>query len=295
MLSITAIILTYNEELHIRRCIENLMQVCQTVYVVDSYSKDRTCQIASELGAVVLQNKYVNQAQQFQWALDNCPIKTDWTLRMDADEYLSDALVDEIRKKTIDLPASITGVNFKLNVRFMNHTIRFGMPRPVRILRMWRTGKAYMEQRWMDERMVLKEGEAVTFKHHFIDENLNGLTEWTQKHNNYSNREILTQLDKRYGLFEKGASEELKGRNKQKTTYYRMPRFFRAFMYFFVRYVCFLGFLDGIPGFVWLKLQAYWYRFLVDAKLLEMEKRLGKNPDRQDVIDYVERYFNIKI
>ena len=114
MLSITAIILTYNEELHIRRCIENLMQVCQTVYVVDSYSKDRTCQIASELGAVVLQNKYVNQAQQCQWALDNCPIKTDWTLRMDADEYLSDALVDEIRKKTIDLPASITGVNFLL-------------------------------------------------------------------------------------------------------------------------------------------------------------------------------------
>ena len=295
MLSITAIILTYNEELHIRRCIENLMQVCQTVCVVDSYSKDRTCQIASELGAVVLQNKYVNQAQQFQWALKNCPVETDWILRMDADEYMTDALIAEIQKKTTDLPAGVTGVNFKLRVRFMNHTIRFGMPRPVRILRMWRTGKAYMEQRWMDERMVLTEGEAATFKHHFIDENLNGLTEWTQKHNNYSNREILTQLDKRYGLFEVGASEALKGRNKQKSLYYRLPRFLRAFMYFFVRYVFFLGFLDGVPGFVWLKLQAYWYRFLVDAKLLEMEKRLGKNPDRQDVIDYVERYFNIKI
>ena len=295
MLSITAIILTYNEELHIRRCIENMMQVCQSVYVVDSYSTDRTCQIASELGAVVLQNKYVNQAQQFQWALENCPVETDWTIRMDADEYLTDALIAEIQRKTVDLPAGVIGVSFKRNVRFMNHTIRFGMPGPVRILRMWRTGKAYMEQRWMDERMVLTEGEAVTFKHFFIDENLNGLTEWTQKHNNYSNREILTHLDKRYGLFEKGASEELKGRNKQKTIYYRLPRFFRAFMYFFVRYVCFLGFLDGVPGFVWLKLQAYWYRFLVDAKLLEMEKRLGKNPERQDVIDYVGRYFNIKI
>lgn len=295
MLSITAIILTYNEELHIRRCIENMMQVCQSVYVVDSYSTDRTCQIASELGAVVLQNKYVNQAQQFQWALENCPVETDWTIRMDADEYLTDALIAEIQRKTVDLPAGVTGVSFKLNVRFMNHTIRFGMPRPVRILRMWRTGKAYMEQRWMDERMVLTEGEAVTFKHFFIDENLNGLTEWTQKHNNYSNREILTHLDKRYGLFEKGASEELKGRNRRKSTYYRLPRFLRAFMYFFVRYVFFLGFLDGVPGFVWLKLQAYWYRFLVDAKLLEMEKRLGKNPERQDVIDYVGRYFNIKI
>lgn len=147
----------------------------------------------------------------------------------------------------------------------------------------------------MDERMVLTEGTAITFRHRFYDENLNGLTAWTQKHNNYSNREILTELDKRYGLFEQGAAEGLKGRNRKKSMYYRLPRFLRAFMYFFVRYVCFLGFLDGVPGFVWLTLQAYWYRFLVDAKLLEMEKRLGKNPSREDVARYVQQYFKINV
>ena len=293
--TITAIVLTYNEELHIERCVRNLMQVCKKVYVVDSFSTDQTCEIAKACGAVVLQHKYVNQAQQFQWALDNCEINTDWTLRLDADEYLTEELVEEIREKTSSLPATVNGVNFTFRVKFLNHTIRFGMLRPVRILRMWRTGKAYMEQRWMDERMVLTEGEVVTFKHRFIDENLNGLTAWTQKHNNYSNREILTELDRRYGLFEQGASEALKDRNRQKSTYYRLPRFLRAFMYFFVRYVCFLGFLDGVPGFVWLTLQAYWYRFLVDAKLLEMEKRIGKNPTREEVVAYVQQFFGIKI
>ena len=147
----------------------------------------------------------------------------------------------------------------------------------------------------MDEHLVLYDGEAVSFKSHFVDDNLNGLTAWTQKHNNYSNREIVTQLDKQYGLFDKGEDESLKNRNRQKGLYYRMPAFLRAMAYFTLRYVFFLGFLDGLRGFVWLTLQAYWYRFLVDSKLYEMEKRLGKNPTREELVEYIRRYYNIKI
>ena len=295
MASITSIVLTYNEALHIERCIRNLQRVSEKVYVVDSFSTDKTCEIASRCGAIVLQNKYVNQAQQFKWALENCRVETDWTMRIDADEYLTEELIDEIQQKTTGLAADVTGVNLTRNVRFMNHIIRFGSPRPIRILRMWRTGKAYMEQRWMDERMVLNEGRAVTFKNRFIDENLNGLTVWTQKHNNYSNREILVELDRKYSLFDEGSADELKSRNQQKVFYYRLPRFFRAFMYFFVRYIFFLGFLDGLPGLVWLTLQAYWYRFLVDAKFFEMEKRIGKNPTRTKVVEYIKHYYGIDI
>ena len=295
MPDITVLILTYNEELHIRRCIENVSMVAKKVYVIDSFSQDRTVEIAKECGAIILQHKYVNQAQQFQWALENCRVDTVWTMRMDADEYLSDELIDEIQKKMTTLRPEVTGVNFIRNVKFLNHTIRYGTLHPVRILRMWRTGKAYMEQRWMDEHMILTEGEAVTFKHRFYDENLNGLTEWTQKHNNYSNREILVELDKKYSFFEEGESSKLKGRNRQKSTYYKLPKFFRAFLYFFIRYVFYLGFLDGISGLVWLTLQSYWYRFLVDAKLKEIEVRLGKNPDRQAVVDYIRYYYHIDL
>lgn len=294
-LSISAIILTYNEELHIRRCIESVSRVCEQVYVVDSYSTDQTCEIARSCGAVVFQNKYVNQAQQFQWALDNCPIRAEWTMRMDADEYLTDELIEEILSKLPDLPDDITGCFLPLRVVFMDKMLKYGLPHQVQILRLWRTGSVFMEQRWMDERCVLKSGKSINLKKSFVDHNLKGLGEFTLKHNNYSNREAFIEVNRRYHLFDEREADELADRNRQKSTYYKLPRFLRAFMYFFVRYFVFLGFLDGIRGFIWLTLQAYWYRFLVDAKLYEMDKKLGHNPSKDEVASYVRKFFEVKI
>lgn len=293
--TITTIILTYNEARHIERCVQNVLQVSERVIVVDSFSSDDTCALARQAGAEVVQHEYVNQAQQFQWALEHSEITSEWTMRIDADEYLTDELIAEIRNILTSLTVGVTGVNFTLRVKFLNRYLRHGYIKPVRLLRLWRTGCVYMEQRWMDERCVLTQGEAVNFKGLLVDENLNGLTAWTQKHNNYSNREIVAELDKQYHFFSASESEDLKGRNAQKGFYYRLPRFLRAFAYFFTRYFLFLGFLDGVAGLVWATLQAYWYRFLVDAKLYEMEKRLGKSPTKQEVVAYIESNFGIQI
>lgn len=295
MLDLTTIILTYNEELHIRRCLENAFRVSKEVFVIDSFSTDKTCEIAKECGASVLQHKYVNQAQQFQWALDNFPITTEWTLRMDADEYLTDELIDELSRKLPTLPDDVTGCILPLRVVFMGKMLKHGLHHQVQILRMWRTGAVYMEQRWMDERCVLMKGRAINMKHSFVDHNLKGLGEFTIKHNGYSNREAFMEINRRYNLVDDKESDELSARNRQKSSYYKLPRFFRAFLYFSVRYFLFLGFLDGLRGFVWLTLQAYWYRFLVDAKLYEMGKKLGKNPAREEVVDYVRQYLGIKL
>lgn len=294
-LSISVIILSFNEELHIQRCIENVFRVAKDVFVIDCYSKDKTVEIAKKYGATVIQHEYINQAQQFQWAMDNCPIKTKWTIRMDADEYLTDELIEELRTKLPTLPDDVNGCLLPLRVVFMGKMLKHGLHHQVQILRLWRTGTVYMEQRWMDERCVLKRGTTITLKNSFVDHNLKGLGEFTIKHNGYSNREAFMQVNSKYHLVDDGQSTELKGRNSQKSGYYKLPRFFRASMYFFVRYVVFLGFLDGIRGFVWLTLQAYWYRFLVDAKLLEMEKRLGKEPTKEQVVEYVRKFWGIKI
>lgn len=294
-LSISAIILTYNEEIHIRRCLENAFRIAKEVFVIDSFSTDKTCEIAKECGSIVLQHKYVNQAQQFQWALDNCPISTAWTLRMDADEYLTDELIDELSYKLPTMPDDVTGCILPLRVVFMDKMLKHGLSHQVQILRLWRTGAVYMEQRWMDERCVLKSGRAVNMKCSFVDHNLKGLGEFTLKHDGYSNREAFMEINRRYNLEDDKESDKLTTRNRQKLTYYKLPRFFRAFMYFSVRYFLFLGFLDGLRGLVWLTLQAYWYRFLVDAKLYEMEMKLGKNPAREEVVDYVRQYWRIKI
>lgn len=294
-LSLSAIVLTFNEEIHIRRCLENAFRVAKEVFVIDSFSTDRTCEVAKECGATVFQHKYVNQAQQFQWALDNCPITTEWTLRMDADEYLTDELIDELSCKLPTLPDDVTGCFLPLRVVFMGKMLKHGLHHQVQILRLWRTGTVYMEQRWMDERCVLKRGRSINMKNSFVDHNLKGLGEFTIKHNGYSNREAFMEINRRYNLVDDKESDELASRNRQKSSYYKLPRFFRAFLYFSVRYFLFLGFLDGLRGFIWLTLQAYWYRFLVDAKLYEMDKRLGKNPSREEVVVYVRTYWGIRI
>jgi glycosyltransferase involved in cell wall biosynthesis len=94
-LSLTAIVLTYNEELHIERCLRSLIPVAARI--VDSFSTDATVEIARSLGANVVQRQFKNQADQFQWALDSLAldslaIDTNWVMRVDADEYISTEL-----------------------------------------------------------------------------------------------------------------------------------------------------------------------------------------------------------
>ncbi len=128
----------------------------------------------------------------------------------------------------------------------------------------------------MDEHLILKEGEMVSFDHDLIDNNQKDLEWWTAKHNWYSNREVL---DHRLSL-EKDALQSQGGSSGQaqlkrvvkNSGYYRLPKFFRAHLYYFYRYWIRLGFLDGKEGKIFHFLQAYWYRFLVDAKMFQCEK-----------------------
>lgn len=292
-MNLSVIILTYNEAVHIRRCIESVWRVADKIYVVDSHSTDGTQEIARGAGASVIEHDYVNQAQQMQWALDNLTIDTEWVMRLDADEYLSDKLVDEINSKLPNLSSNVSGIYLPLDVIFQGKNVKHGRLRPPKILRIWRNGKAYMEQRWMDERMVLTEGTAVEFKGRFVDHNLNSLAWWTQKHNNYSNRELAVEAKRLYGIGED--DKALKGRNQKKGMYYRLPPFFRASLYFSVRFFLLGGFLDGKAGLIWATLQAYWYRFLIDAKIDEMVRELGMNPTQDQVKTYFKSRYNISL
>lgn len=292
-MAVSVVILTFNEALHIERCIGSARRVSDKIYVVDSHSTDGTQEIARRLGATVVEHDYVNQAQQMQWAIDNLGLDTEWVMRMDADEYLTDKLVDEIMTVLPELSEDVTGVYLPLDVIFQGKNVKHGRLHAPKIMRIWRRGKAYMEQRWMDERMVLTEGTAIVFKGRFVDHNLNSLAWWTQKHNNYSNRELAVEAMRMYGI---GRDDEaLKGRNQKKGMYYRLPAFFRAGVYFSVRYFLLGGFLDGKAGLIWATLQAYWYRFLIDAKMSEMKRALGKNPSQEQVKSYFKEKYNIEL
>lgn len=276
---LTIIILTYNESLHIRRALASAFQVSDQVLIVDSYSTDDTKAIAQSLGARVVQHAFVNQAQQLQWALGQDLIQTPWIMRMDADEYLTDSLIQEIKSRLDVLPAEVSGVVLKRQVHFMGRWIKHGGYYPTSLLRIWRTGHAVIEQRWMDEHTILTQGTSVTFQYDFVDDNLNTLTWWTQKHNQYSTREAADILNRKYNLSEasgnaakpKGTQQAVTKRWYKNNVYLRLPLFFRAFLYFQYRYWIKLGILDGAPGLIWHFLQGFWYRFLVDAKLAQIE------------------------
>ena len=174
---ISLIVLTYNESAQIKRCVESAKSICGDIFIVDSYSTDKTLKVAAALGCKIYQNKWPgNQADQFNWALANLSIKSEWVLRLDADEYLLPPLSDEIKTKLPGLSKDITGVILKRRVYFMHKWIKHGGYYPTFLLRLWRYGSGKYEQRLMDEHVKLDSGSTVTFNHDFVDDNINNLS-----------------------------------------------------------------------------------------------------------------------
>ena len=109
-LDLTVVILTKNETLHISRVLENIKGLARDVVVVDSFSTDDTVEIAKTHGATVLQNKFINQAKQFQWALNNANIKGKWVMRLDADELIEEDLREELIRQLPNLADDVFAV-----------------------------------------------------------------------------------------------------------------------------------------------------------------------------------------
>lgn len=272
---LSILILTKNEAVNLPVCLKSLDGLDVDIYIVDSESDDNTIQIAESFGCRVFTHPFRNHASQINWALENIPIQTPWIMRLDADERLMPELVEELNNTLPTTPSDITGYQVKRRVFFLGHWIRYGGYYPTWLLRLWRTGSGICEQRWMDEHIVLSEGKIANLKKDIIDENQKGLSFWIEKHNRYADREVqdllAAQAAQEKDLLAGNQFSQAKQRRwVKKTLYGRFPLFFRAFIYWFLRYTIGLGFLDGIEGLVFHFLQGFWYRFLVDAKIYEL-------------------------
>ena len=265
---ITLIVLTYNEEIHLARCLGSCTSLNPDIIIVDSGSGDNTLKIAKKYGATVYTHPFVSQARQLIWALETIEITTEWILRLDADEYLSPSLASEILAIIGSLHAP-DGYLLPRRMIFNNTWIKHGGIYPTYILRLWKSRRATVVNTWMDEHIVLNSGGPGKCDNYFTDHNLKGLAFWVQKHNSYSTREVL-KIDNEaspigipaQGLF--SPKVFLKG-----LVHGRAALYVRSFLNFIIRYFCLFGFLDGKNGFVFHVLHSFWYRFLVDAKLDE--------------------------
>lgn len=272
--TIAAVVLTRNEQDDLPACLESLAGLLSQIIVVDSYSTDRTVEIAQRYGCQVLSHPFHNYATQFNWALRNITSTVDWVVRIDADEQLSHALRQEVRELLPTLADDITGLLVPRRICFLGKHISHGDSYPIWLLRFFRNGVGVCEDTWMDEHIVLSRGKTVKLKGDLIHHIPKTLSEWTHKHDSYAGREckdILAGSETEHAVL--ASRQVILKRLLKKRIYLQLPPFFRAFAYWFYRYFLRLGFLDGPEGLIYHFLQAFWYRFLVDAKLFELQKR----------------------
>ena len=284
MTDLTAIVLTKNEELNIRDCLASIQPLAKRIVVVDSFSADRTAEIAKEFGADVYQHEFVNYSKQFLYGLNETGIDTKWIFRIDADERLTEASRAEIESLCeLNMDTDVNGIILRFEVTFLGKKLRHGGIYPFRKLLVFKRGIGTIEDRYMDEHIVLAEGRTVEVKNDSEHHDFKDLAYFIQKHNWYSSREVLDYIENTKLQHEDGRELNHKAGVKRWIKfhiYYKLPMGMRAHLYYWYRYYIKLGFLDGKEGKIYAFMQAYWYRYLVDAKIYEYQKsgNVNRNP-----------------
>ena len=277
MADLTTIILTYNEEKNIANAINSVKKLAKRIVVVDSFSTDKTIEIAKSLGAEIIEHKFENQAKQFIYAINHLKIDTQWIMRLDADEIISKKASKEIEEICFfNKDTDINGIVVRFEVNFLGKKLRHGGIYPFKKMIIYKKNKGYMEDRAMDEHIVLNEGKSIELKHDSYHRDYKDLNAWIDKHNKYSSREVED-----YFLNNNQESKQLNKSAKIKRfikfkIYYKLPLGTRAHLYYLYRYYFKFGFLDGKEGKIFAFMQAYWYRFLVDAKIFEKTKMINE-------------------
>lgn len=258
MTDISVVILQKNEALHIKRCLEKLAPLePRQIFVVDCFSTDGSDKTAAEMGATVVYHEWPGlQSVQFNWALDNLEIESKWILRLDADEYLTDESIEWLKVYLDKVEESVCALEFTLERKFMGGVIRHGT-NGIPMVRMFCNGRGRYAETLMDERIVY-EGDKLAVPVVFYDDNLNSLEWWKEKHRGYAKREAQQAIESlKSGIWT----------DPRKAKYYKLPRYFRALLYFCVRYFLKRGFLDGVAGWRWHFWQGLWYRWIVDREI----------------------------
>ena len=281
---LSVLIPTKNEAKNLGRCLEPLRDWADEVVVVDSQSSDGTLEIARSFGARVVQFLYEGGwPKKRQWALDNCDLRNEWVLLLDADEILLPGIKEEI-SKTLASPGH-DGYRLRLQIHFLGRLLRFGDTRLWK-LSLFRKGKGRFERRLdrqdasmldmeIHEHVVL-DGTAGRLEHPIRHENSQSLSHYIDKHNAYSTWEAHVLTRGRSGdVPPTFRGTQAQRRRWLKIKFIRMPgASMAAFLYF---YVLRGGILDGVPGFLCAAFRGVQI-FHTKAKMLELRNSSSPSP-----------------
>lgn len=272
---LVVIILTFNSEQSLRPVVESCQHLASRILVVDSFSTDGTVALARELGCEVLEHPFENYSAQRNWAQSEANLQSDeWVLHLDSDEELSPELARSVSEALASPVAD--GYLMRRLTHFWGKPIRFGHMNPSWHLRLYKAGFGKCEERLYDQHFVAN-GPTAKLKGVLLDMQSVDLERWTATHNRWSTMEALEGASIRSNK-EGTLQENLFGDRRERKRWlknrlwYKAPLFLRTYIFFFYSYVLKLGFLDGRVGLVYHTLQAFWFRFLVDAKIEERNR-----------------------
>ena len=279
-LLVSVIVAARNEEKNLPRCLEALRDVGE-VYVIDSESTDATPEIARSFGAKVVQFHYQGGwPKKRQWAMDSLPLAFDWILLVDADEALTPELAEEIRR-CIESP-DVNGYYISLRMYFLGRVLRHGDANFWK-LALFRRGKGRYECRLRDQdssmadmevhEHVVVEGPARRLENPIIHHNVESLSRYIQKHDEYSNWEsrVLLQCEQNNAELPPAFfGTQAQRRRWLKKRLFAVPG--SPALLFCYRYFLRLGFMDGIPGLIYCGFQSV-QMFHTKAKIYELKTK----------------------
>ena len=251
MHKLSVLIPSFNSDKYIRAALESV-KWADEILVCDSYSTDKTLEIAKEFGAKIIQHEYHNSADQKNWAIQRCVY--DWVLIVDTDEALEPELQNEIRGKLAQETVEECGFRIPRKNYIYGRWVKHGGIYPDFQLRLFRRDRGHYQTRFVHAHPIIN-GEVGIFQHAILHEGFKDLTVWIHKLERYSNYEV----------------EELI-RQKKRFSYLRITLF--PLLVFIRNYFFKLGFLEGSRGLMLAGLDAIYY-FTMYAKLYEWE-RIGK-------------------
>jgi len=256
----------------IGRLLEDLKSV-QRVVVVDSFSSDETEKIVRAHNRTFIQNKFVNQAVQSNWLVDNHLQNEKWVLRLDSDERISKNLLDSIEHFTETDDHKVGYIN--RHMYWMGKKLKYSGLKTHYIGRIYQPGIARYEE--ATEEHLQHDCRAEFLEVPFYEDNLkNNIEYFLLKHIDTAKGEVEEIL--RIDLSINAGRLSLKHPHLTRrwiklNIYNKLPKFLRPILYFFYRYFIKLGFLDGAKGFSFCFFQAFFYRMLIDQLIIEKSEK----------------------
>ncbi|MHB9034044.1 MAG: glycosyltransferase family 2 protein [Anaerolineae bacterium] len=247
MAKISVLLPTFNEEKNIAACFESV-KWADEILVVDSFSTDRTLEIAQRYGARIIQHEYINSACQKNWAIPQCAY--EWVLQIDADEVLEEGAAAEIRSVILDAPLEINAFRMPRRNHFLGKWIRHAGMYPDYQTRLIRRDIG----RWVEREVHahIHASKTGILQHHILHAGAPYLSKQLHNLNRYTRYE---------------ADEMIKNRIK----FHGRKLIFHPWLIFLYRYVWQQGWRDGWRGFIICAYLAI-YSFLSYAKLWEIEE-----------------------